>query len=311
MATSWTILGLPQLLVLLLKASGAVGQEVVQPQAVIEVQAGATLILGCSVMGATLRGPVKWFLGEGPARKLIYAEIGSFERVLRTNKDSNTDFSIAIQNVTQADAGTYYCVKQRFPWIKLLEHGPGTQVVVKAPAGFPAEEWFQSGDEPGGDLLPQPFIFVHPNRGRGQELTVVQPQDVVEVRAGATLILGCSVTGTTLPGPVKWFLGEGPARKLVYAEIGSFERVLRTDKASNTNFSIAIQNVTLEDAGTYYCVKQKKDLGGDKDVKTGPGTRVAVNRPEGFPSLAFWMGLFLSKIVVTSFLICLLQKKKP
>ncbi|KAF7248485.1 Tyrosine-protein phosphatase non-receptor type substrate 1 [Varanus komodoensis] len=111
----------------------------------------------------------------------------------------------------------------------------------------------------------------------GQELTVVQPQDVVEVRAGATLILGCSVTGTTLPGPVKWFLGEGPARKLVYAEIGSFERVLRTDKASNTNFSIAIQNVTLEDAGTYYCVKQKKDLGGDKDVKTGPGTRVAVN----------------------------------
>ncbi|KAF7248478.1 Tyrosine-protein phosphatase non-receptor type substrate 1 [Varanus komodoensis] len=111
--------------------AGAVGQEVVQPQAVIEVQAGATLILGCSVMGATLRGPVKWFLGEGPARKLIYAEIGSFERVLRTNKDSNTDFSIAIQNVTQADAGTYYCVKQRFPWIKLLEHGPGTQVVVK------------------------------------------------------------------------------------------------------------------------------------------------------------------------------------
>ncbi|XP_044311285.1 signal-regulatory protein beta-1-like [Varanus komodoensis] len=113
-------------------------------------------------------------------------------------------------------------------------------------------------------------------RAAGQELTVVQPQDVVEVRAGATLILGCSVTGATLPGPVKWFLGEGPARKLIYAEIGWFERVLRTNKDSDTDFSIVIRNVTSEDAGTYYCVKQKKGIGDDKDVKTGPGTRVVM-----------------------------------
>uniref|UniRef100_A0A8D2L5F9 Ig-like domain-containing protein n=1 Tax=Varanus komodoensis TaxID=61221 RepID=A0A8D2L5F9_VARKO len=133
----------------------------------------------------------------------------------------------------------------------------------------------------------------------GQE--VVQPQAVIEVQAGATLILGCSVMGATLRGPVKWFLGEGPARKLIYAEIGSFERVLRTNKDSNTDFSIAIQNVTqADDAGTYYCVKQKKDLGGDKDVKTGPGTRVAVN-PQA--SAGLW-----STTLVSQLLLCWLEK---
>ncbi|XP_062999310.1 tyrosine-protein phosphatase non-receptor type substrate 1-like [Elgaria multicarinata webbii] len=117
------------------------------------------------------------------------------------------------------------------------------------------------------------------NRKRGaepQEVKVVQPEDDVSVTAGGTLRLKCTVTVGGRPGPVKWFLGEGPSRKLIYAGVGKFERVMKEYQGSSTDFTILIRNVSLEDTGTYYCVKQKAGHNGDTDVECGPGTKVLV-----------------------------------
>ncbi|XP_042322148.1 tyrosine-protein phosphatase non-receptor type substrate 1-like [Sceloporus undulatus] len=107
---------------------------------------------------------------------------------------------------------------------------------------------------------------------------VIQPQDLISVLTGESLKLECQVASGLSPGPVKWFLGNGPNRKLIYADKThkESERVTRHEESSDTDFTIILHNVTLKDAGTYYCVKQKKETGGDKDWKSGHGTEVVV-----------------------------------
>lgn len=99
------------------------------------VSTGESIILSCSVPDTLPNGPVLWFKGTGPNRKLIYNfKQGHFPRVKEigdTNKPGNTDFSIRIHEISLADAGTYYCVK--FIKGKATEEyqsGQGTQVFV-------------------------------------------------------------------------------------------------------------------------------------------------------------------------------------
>jgi hypothetical protein len=71
-----------------------------------------TIILSCTVPHTLLRGTVLWFKGSGPNWKLIYNfKKGSFPRVKAigdATKPGNTDFSININKISLADAGTYY-----------------------------------------------------------------------------------------------------------------------------------------------------------------------------------------------------------
>ncbi|NXF53868.1 SHPS1 phosphatase, partial [Oceanites oceanicus] len=112
----------------------------------------------------------------------------------------------------------------------------------------------------------------------GQGFEVQQPQDKVSVAAGQTLTLTCTTSGDGPLGPVKWLKGWGSGNQTVYEQKGSFPRVTRVVSGSNTDFSIDISDVQPEDAGTYYCVKFRKSVGGVDEVsQRGKGTEVSVH----------------------------------
>ncbi|XP_055228384.1 signal-regulatory protein delta isoform X2 [Gorilla gorilla gorilla] len=128
---------LPSLLLyLLLELAGATHVFHVQQTEMSQtVSTGESIILSCSVPDTLPNGPVLWFKGTGPNRKLIYNfKQGNFPRVKEigdTTKPGNTDFSTRIGEISLADAGTYYCVKFiKGRAIKEYQSGRGTQVFV-------------------------------------------------------------------------------------------------------------------------------------------------------------------------------------
>ncbi|XP_076968393.1 signal-regulatory protein beta-1-like isoform X2 [Tamandua tetradactyla] len=106
------------------------------------------------------------------------------------------------------------------------------------------------------------------------------------VSTGDTITLSCTVTDSLQSGPVLWFKGTGPNRKLIYNfKEGLFPRVEEigdTTNVDNTDFSIRISEVSLADAGTYYCVKFK-DEDPESVFESGRGTRVSVTIQPSLP----------------------------
>ncbi|GAB1287396.1 Predicted gene 5150 [Apodemus speciosus] len=230
--------------------------KVIQPEKTVSVRAGWSATLKCTVTSLIPLGPMKWFRGVGQSRHLIYSFTGGhFPRVTSVSdatKRNNVDFSIRISNITLEDAGTYYCVKfQRGS----LEPDPE----------------IQSG---GGTEL---FVL----GATMKELKVIQPEKTVSVRAGGSATLKCIVTSLLPVGSIRWFRGVGQSRHLIYSFTGQhFPRVTNVSdatKRNNLDFSISISNVTLEDAGTYYCVKfLKGSLEPDIEIQSEGGTELLV-----------------------------------
>ncbi|XP_017688664.1 PREDICTED: tyrosine-protein phosphatase non-receptor type substrate 1-like [Lepidothrix coronata] len=144
---------------------------------------------------------------------------------------------------------------------------------------------------PGTEVLPLTCLMLlllcrAPGAGAqgGQDFKLHQPQDKVSVTVGKTLTLGCTVSGSSEPGPVKWLKGWGSGNRTIYAETVSAPRVTRAVNGSNTDFTIHIRDVQPEDVGTYYCVKFTKSLsGGDVVFRRGTGTEVSVLGEWGIP----------------------------
>ena len=116
--------------------------------------------------------------------------------------------------------------------------------------------------------------------GTTHEIFQVQQSEMTQtVSIGETVTLSCSVPDSFPKGPVLWFKGSGPSRELIYNfKEGLFPRVKEIGhitKAGNTDFSIRISDISLADAGTYYCVKFKEGKP-DREFQSGPGTEVFV-----------------------------------
>ncbi|XP_075022946.1 signal-regulatory protein beta-1-like isoform X1 [Calonectris borealis] len=120
---------------------------------------------------------------------------------------------------------------------------------------------------------------------QAQGFELQQPQEKVSVKAGETLTLTCTTSGDGPAGPVKWLKGWGSGNETVYEQKGSFPRVTRVVGESNTDFSIRIRDTQPEDAGTYYCVKFSRSVGGVEMFQHGKGTVVSLHETALVPSM--------------------------
>ncbi|XP_030681361.1 signal-regulatory protein beta-2 isoform X2 [Nomascus leucogenys] len=244
------------LLALVLVPSDASGQssrndwQVLQPEGPMLVAEGETLLLRCMAVGSCTDGMIKWVKVRTQDQQEIYNfKHGSFPGVMpmiqRTSEPLNCDYSIYIHNVTREHTGTYHCVR----FDDLSEHSEmksdeGTSVLVKG-----------AGD-------PEP------------DLWIIQPQELVLGTTGDTVFLNCTVLGDGPPGPIRWFQGAGLSREAIYNFGGNSRPKATAVRTSNSDFSILLQNVSSEDAGTYYCVKfQRKP---NRQYLSGQGTRLKV-----------------------------------
>ncbi|XP_011798775.1 PREDICTED: signal-regulatory protein beta-2 isoform X1 [Colobus angolensis palliatus] len=244
------------LLVLVLVPSDASGQssrndgQVLQPEGPMLVAEGKTLLLRCMAVSSCANGMIKWVKVSTKDQQEIYNfKHGSFPGVMpmiqRTSEPLNCDYSIYIHNVTKEHTGTYHCV--RFDGLSEYSEkksDEGTSVLVKG-----------AGD-------PEP------------DLWIIQPQELVLGTTGDTVFLNCTVLGDGPPGPIRWFQGAGLSREAIYNFGGISHPKATAVWASNNDFSILLQNVSSEDAGTYYCVKfQRKP---NRQYLSGQGTRLKV-----------------------------------
>uniref|UniRef100_A0A669P0S8 Ig-like domain-containing protein n=1 Tax=Phasianus colchicus TaxID=9054 RepID=A0A669P0S8_PHACC len=114
-----------------------------------------------------------------------------------------------------------------------------------------------------------------------------QSQGPVVVIKGEMLTLNCTVSKSGPVGPVNWLKNQSNVNQTIYDQKGSSQRVMRAVNGSETDFTIHIRDVRLEDAGTYYCVKFRRNTSGDEVFKSGGGTKVLVHG-EWIPSLSWW-----------------------
>nr|XP_058142803.1 signal-regulatory protein beta-2 isoform X2 [Dasypus novemcinctus] len=250
------------LLVLLLVLPGASEEKnesewhVLQPEGPMLVAEGETLLLRCTVVNSWTDDMIKWVKVSNQDQKEIYNFKYSFSsRVTPVTEKTlellNWDYSIHIHNVSREDAGTYYCVKfdglSKHPERKL---GEGTPVLVKG-----------AGD-------PEP------------ELWIIQSQELESVTTGDDVILNCTVLGDGPPGPIRWFRGTGLSREAIYNFEGLSHPRVTAVQTSNSDFSILLQNVSTEDAGTYYCVKFQRKL--NRQYLSGQGTRLRVKAKSNY-----------------------------
>uniref|UniRef100_A0A669PFM8 Ig-like domain-containing protein n=1 Tax=Phasianus colchicus TaxID=9054 RepID=A0A669PFM8_PHACC len=108
-------------------------------------------------------------------------------------------------------------------------------------------------------------------------LSLQQSQGPVVVIKGEMLTLNCTVSKSGPVGPVNWLKNQSNVNQTIYDQKGSSQRVMRAVNGSETDFTIHIRDVRLEDAGTYYCVKFRRNTSGDEVFKSGGGTKVLVH----------------------------------
>ncbi|XP_052036757.1 signal-regulatory protein beta-1-like isoform X2 [Apodemus sylvaticus] len=125
------------------------------------------------------------------------------------------------------------------------------------------------------------ILLLRPKGAANRELKVIQPKKSGFVGVGDSTTLNCTVTSLFPVGPTRWFKGVGQSRHLIYSFTGEhFPRITSvadTTKRNNLDFTIHITNVTLADAGIYYCVKfQRGSIEPDIEIQSGSGTELSI-----------------------------------
>ncbi|KAM4842696.1 signal-regulatory protein beta-2 [Thomomys bottae] len=229
-------------------------RQVLQPEGPLLVAEGDTLLLRCSVAGSCVDDRIKWIKMSTQDKQEIYNfQHGIFPGVIpmiqRALEPLRCDYSIYILNVTKEHAGTYLC--GRFAGSQEDSAGNvdrGTVVYVRG-----------SGD-------PEPDVWIS------------QPQELVSATKGDTAFLNCTVHGDGPPGPIRWFRGTGLNREAIYNFEGLSHPNATAVRASSSDFSIRLQDVSAADAGIYYCVKFQRKL--NRQYLSGQGTRLRVTEKE-------------------------------
>lgn len=118
------------------------------------------------------------------------------------------------------------------------------------------------------------FSLVSGAEGPEPDLWIIQPQELVLVSSGNNVSLNCTVLGAGPPGPIRWFRGAGLNREAIYNFGGISQPNITALQTSNSDFSILLQGVSAEYAGTYYCAKFERKH--NRQYLSGQGTRLKV-----------------------------------
>lgn len=224
--------------------------QVLPPEGPMMVAEGETLLLRCTVVGACTEVMIKWVQVSNQHQQEIYNfKHGFFPGVTPLMQQPldplNCDYSIYIHNVTRQHAGTYHCVGiDDLDENSRKELEEGTSVLVRSAEGPESDLW------------------------------IIQPQELVLVSSGNNVSLNCTVLGAGPPGPIRWFRGAGLNREAIYNFGGISQPNITALQTSNSDFSILLQGVSAEYAGTYYCAKFERKR--NRQYLSGQGTRLKV-----------------------------------
>ncbi|KAM5245923.1 signal-regulatory protein beta-2 [Ctenodactylus gundi] len=263
------------------EAGGQSEHQVLQPEGPMLVAEGDTLLLRCTVAGSCTDDRIQWVKKSSQKSQEIYNfQHGSFPGVTLvtpwTLEPLSCDYSIYIHNVTKEHAGTYHCL--RLDGMSADSEGKleeGTAVLVKG-----------AGD-------PKP------------DLWIIQPQELVVVTAGDTVLLNCTVLGDGPPGPIRWFRGSGLNREAIYNFEGMSQANVTAAQASSNDFSILLHDASNKDTGIYYCVKfQRKH---NRQYLSGWGSRLRVT---DLPSVLTPVLLGLKAVILATLLLALAACRK-
>ncbi|MGH0171469.1 UNVERIFIED_CONTAM: hypothetical protein FKN15_060829 [Acipenser sinensis] len=205
----------------------------------------------CTLTGAP-PGPVRWYRDTGSGRQYLYStsppppnEIND-PRVSQVHENHPTDLSIRIVSLTLRDSGMYYCEKYRGFDGSLIASGSGSSLSVRA--------------------LPP--------------LIITQDPDSVTGTEEGEVTLPCNLSRVGPPGPVRWYRDTDRGREYLYSTIPpppserNDPRVSQVHQNHDTDLSIRIVWLTVNDSGTYYC---EKYTGSDGSlIASGSGSRLSV-----------------------------------
>uniref|UniRef100_G3UAF6 Ig-like domain-containing protein n=1 Tax=Loxodonta africana TaxID=9785 RepID=G3UAF6_LOXAF len=114
-----------------------------------------------------------------------------------------------------------------------------------------------------------------------QAPAILQARRTLTLQVGDALTHPCVVSSLTPVGPIKWVLVTPEKEQMVvwdFKTAGSSRVTLMADTTQSYygDFLIIISDITLSDAGFYYCVKFKKGSPKDTEISTEEGIQVVV-----------------------------------
>ncbi|XP_043938332.1 tyrosine-protein phosphatase non-receptor type substrate 1-like [Protopterus annectens] len=117
------------------------------------------------------------------------------------------------------------------------------------------------------------FVFIL-KATYGKEIN--QTASVTGIEGGA-VIMNCSLSEESV-GSVRWYKGSN--QQILFSQLSSDKsdsrvRVTAVDELARNIMSITFTNITLDDAGLYYCVKLKSD--NENVSASGSQTQLFVN----------------------------------
>ncbi|XP_054995908.1 signal-regulatory protein beta-2 [Sorex araneus] len=224
--------------------------QLLQPEGPMLVAEGETLLLRCTGLGNCTSDMIKWVKMNNQHLKEIYNFKGGFFPGVTplTQQPSDLlpyDYSIYVHNVTRQHAGTYHC-----------------------------ERFYDLSENSGKELERGNSVLVWVAEDPEPDLWIIQPQELVWANSGDTVILNCTVLGDGPPGPIRWSQGAGLNRKAIYNFGGISHPNITSVQTSSSDFSILLQGISAEHAGTYYCAKFERKY--KRQYLSGQGTRLKV-----------------------------------
>ncbi|XP_029932133.1 uncharacterized protein LOC115376590 [Myripristis murdjan] len=253
----------------------------VKPCSLLYANLGDNVTIPCFCPAST--NHVSWYkqAAGGNPQIISYSYFGDknnfqppFKDSRRFSVDSGKGFyHLKLFDIQQSDSATYYCARTI---IAVTEFGNGTFLALKEPS----------------------------------HTTFLQPPVAQSVRPGDSVTVNCTVPAALCDGPhsMYWFRHDAGDSHLEIIHTNN-ERCGRCERSFDSEcpgpsckFSLPKRNVSLSDAGTYYCAVASR--GG---MLFGGGMRLDVGKQSACPGSLLVLIYCLSAALLVSFIVILIM----